>query len=951
MKKILALTTLILITLQIFAQKQEIHWATQVDTVTSEYSYDRYGAKEVLGKPNVDKQGRNSTFAWAVEANEVNKEIVEMAYVEVSFEQSHFVQQLAVFESFNPGAISEIYISSFRKPKTPDESLWEKVYTDTSVIRRTGIPKINGQIDESLKDIAGKKGRDMNVFAKDSVFQAQKGYDIKNIFFSPRDVRRVRVVLNPLAIDGWNQIDAIGMCNSSDSIKYPEPTLADQSIIIDRKSENLGERINTKESELYPVLSPDEKRLYFAKKEYQNGMFTQNIWYTDLNNEKIYSCNKFRKNNYEEQDLWQTSEPIYWEFNNVVPNTVVGFSANGEYMYLNNLYNVDSCNCDETFLENTTGLSVSHLDTIEWYEEPNPKIDSISLTRFSNFYVDEARNILISTKFDSLTMQNFVYVQKINKKDEWGKHHNLGEIKNSPFSFFAEIEGKDRNFWINVDSINPTKAVVKGLKWGQPAPVKIDDYKNQSNYTSFYISPDGEKMFMALQEDTTETFGRDIYISFLNNDGKTWGKPHNLGTTINTISDESSPFIDGDGYSLYFSSAGHEGYGEHDVFISERLDDSWLNWSEPRNLGNRVNTPGSDVNFRIGEESRMGYFTGYEKSVGCNDRSDIFQIQMGKPITIHIKGVTRNVNNNYQPIGDVQVAMKALVNEKPDGFRRIEFKSSQYTGEYDIKITKMVEANKMTEFGILATKENCYQTDYDKNAINYEYINLTNPDWTVNIHQDLYLYGPKRSDIIGPPAKVDTVFVYTEPDIEYRGDTVVIKEVEIIRDTVELYGEIEIKAEGCPLIFSAGQIYGLETMEDGKTRTLKKLTMSYSKYFAFNEKDISLNETDFKKLSDDLLYMLKNTKNKVTVYILSSASKVPTTAYASNFELARLRAEEPEKRLIQVMKNNNFPVERVNFEKKYVVDGDEYENDAYNEDKNYNLHQYVKIWLYSCDDD
>ncbi len=964
MKKTIPLILILIFSLQAVAQ--DVYWAEKVDTVSSEYSYDRYGSKEVLGMPNVDRQGRNSTFAWAVMPNDVNKESVEMAFIEVNFGESRFAEQVAVFESFNPGVVAEIYISPLSSG-----DMWERIYLDTAVVARTGMSHFEKNIDPKVADVIGKKHKDINVFKKDSIFQAQTGYRINNVFFDAQDVYRVRVIINPLAIDGWNQIDAIGIRNSRDSIRYPDPNITDQSVIIDKKSSNMGGAINSNSNEIFPIVSPDEKRLYYSKKEFdkKKSIYTQNIWYSDIEDTKIYSCNPHRPNNYENQDVWQSGEPVYWEFNNVVPNTVVGFSSTGEYMYLNNLYeNLADCDCEDVFAGNTSGLSISHLDSTFWTAADTTLLDSVLLSQNNNFITNNEKTILLSTKYDSLHSVNNVFVQTKGRKDKWGELYRLGRYEQSPFSFNTYIDDELQRFWLEVDSLKQDEITVANLKWSQPKTVVINDFKNQSNYTSFYISKGGKHLFMALQEDTTKTDGRDIYISFLNDDGETWGKPQNLGTVINTIADESSPFLDGDNTTLYFSSAGHVGFGEHDVFICERLDDTWLNWSEPQNLGKRVNTPGSDVNFQIADESRMGYFAAYEKTVGCDDKADIFAIQMGKAITIHIKGVTRNVNDNkvngkYPAIGNVDIALKAMKNNKLDGFRKIKFKSSKITGEYDIEITKMVEANKMTEFGFIATKEKCYQTDINKNKINFEFLNLTNPDWVVNIHQDLYLHGPKRKTWIedpeAPQIRIDTVFVLKEiagridtimliDTVFIANDTTIIDRISVY-DTVTVYATIEIAPEGCPIIHSGGLLYGIQESGTDEPASMQEIKHSYLKHFGYNESDIGINENDFKKLKNDFLSKLRKPNSQITVYIISSASFVPTTVYCSNFELARARAEEPINKIKAIMKSNGISEDRVLFETRYVVEGKKYENDPENID-DYRKSQYVKVWLYDCEE-
>jgi len=133
MKRFLKLYILMLFSVtanHIFAQRVE--WAFHVDSVSSEYSPDRHAAKEVLGVPNVDRRGRNSIYAWAVEPNVLDKEGVEVAFIQVSFKKVSDATQLAVFESFNPGAIALIEIKD-------EKNNWKTVYVDSLVIARTGF--------------------------------------------------------------------------------------------------------------------------------------------------------------------------------------------------------------------------------------------------------------------------------------------------------------------------------------------------------------------------------------------------------------------------------------------------------------------------------------------------------------------------------------------------------------------------------------------------------------------------------------------------------------------------------------------------------------------------------------------------------------------------------------------------------------------------------------------
>lgn len=110
----------------------------------------------------------------------------------------------------------------------------------------------------------------------------------------------------------------------------------------------------------------------------------------------------------------------------------------------------------------------------------------------------------------------------------------------------------------------------------------------------------------------------DIYVSLKTDKG--WSKPINLGPTINTMYVERSPFLHHDMKTLYFSSDGHGGLGNLDVFVSMRLADTcWDCWSKPVNLGKEINTPEENWGYRIAPNGKDFYYAARETGAKQND--------------------------------------------------------------------------------------------------------------------------------------------------------------------------------------------------------------------------------------------------------------------------------------------------------------------------------------------
>jgi hypothetical protein len=68
-----------------------------------------------------------------------------------------------------------------------------------------------------------------------------------------------------------------------------------------------------------------------------------------------------------------------------------------------------------------------------------------------------------------------------------------------------------------------------------------------------------------------------------------WSPPVNLGPTINTSSTDAGPAISKDGLSLYFNSNRAGGFGDNDIWVSQRAS-AGAPWGTPQNLGPVVNS-------------------------------------------------------------------------------------------------------------------------------------------------------------------------------------------------------------------------------------------------------------------------------------------------------------------------------------------------------------------------
>lgn len=163
-----------------------------------------------------------------------------------------------------------------------------------------------------------------------------------------------------------------------------------------------------------------------------------------------------------------------------------------------------------------------------------------------------------------------------------------------------------------------------GNDWSEPKPLNKNINTSQFWETCASVSSDGKKLYFASNRDGG--FGElDIYVSELDGNGQ-WGKAINLGSTINTAGNEDSPFIHYDGVTLYFSSDGHPGLGNNDIFFSELRNGKW---TKPENIGYPINLWEYDGFFTISHDKKVGYYSTVKE--GGLGGIDIYSIKFLEP--------------------------------------------------------------------------------------------------------------------------------------------------------------------------------------------------------------------------------------------------------------------------------------------------------------------------------
>ncbi len=196
--------------------------------------------------------------------------------------------------------------------------------------------------------------------------------------------------------------------------------------------------------------------------------------------------------------------------------------------------------------------------------------------------------------------------------------------------------------------------------------------------------------------------GLDLYISFQNN-GK-YCRPKPLNNLINTLGDESYPFLENDSI-LFFASTGQGGLGGFDIYYVNLNDQG----SIPTNLGYPINSRFDDYGLSLSESGHNGYFVSNRSS--DNTFSEIFSFKIVKLHALglasdertgeNLKNIEIDIIKPDKPSTQIVLAdngyfsLDALPNEEFDLiFKKLNYKQKGFhISTYNIGISGLLNEN------------------------------------------------------------------------------------------------------------------------------------------------------------------------------------------------------------------------------------------------------------------
>ena len=270
-------------------------------------------------------------------------------------------------------------------------------------------------------------------------------------------------------------------------------------------------------------------------------------------------------------------------------------------------------------------------------------------SEFSDYYpfvpADESFIIFTSRRKDNVGGQvevdgyysSDIYIST-PKDDIWTKPKNMGGTINTRYDEQAVSLSADGQMMLmyidHIDSLGNVYSSINKAGTFQRMR-KLNSNVNSDFETAGSINPDGSIIFFASQRD--KGFGEtDIYMSRKLPNGQ-WAMAQNLGKTINTSYKEDFPQIAPDGKTLYFSSQGHDGMGDFDLFQSTWNEEA-NTWTTPKNLGYPINSAGDDRSISFTTDNRVAYISAIRDGgfgdldiyrIKFNDAEDKFTVIQG----------------------------------------------------------------------------------------------------------------------------------------------------------------------------------------------------------------------------------------------------------------------------------------------------------------------------------
>jgi len=194
----------------------------------------------------------------------------------------------------------------------------------------------------------------------------------------------------------------------------------------------------------------------------------------------------------------------------------------------------------------------------------------------------------------------------------------------------------------NTSDENIVVSQFDGQHWSE-ATILSPAVHSRFNEGACSISADGRTLIFTSCEGRQSYGNCDLYIS--RKIGDDWQDPQNLGRKVNSTSWDSQPALSADGMTLYFVSNRPGGIGGRDIWVTKWEEDGW---TYPKNVGQSINTPLDETTpfihsnnetlfFSSNGHVGLGGFDLYKVEINASSHK---VVNLGYPINTHLEEVS-----------------------------------------------------------------------------------------------------------------------------------------------------------------------------------------------------------------------------------------------------------------------------------------------------------------------
>jgi OmpA-OmpF porin, OOP family len=246
------------------------------------------------------------------------------------------------------------------------------------------------------------------------------------------------------------------------------------------------------------------------------------------------------------------------------------------------------------------------------------------------------RNYPQNNKKGTFTDNTDIYVSKLDGSKNWKAAEHLNYPLNqrqfnsvesvSSDGSVLYIRGAYKNGKYRGNGVSRLYKV--GNIYSLPNKIKIKGFNrlNKGQVTNFFFSNDAKILLLSFSEVNGGTIN-DIYVSFAI-DSNEYTKPISLNYPVNTKKySEEIPFLASDNETLYFSSDREGGYGLNDIWMSRRLDNTWINWTEPIVINQPINSEKWEGYCSVDAQGEYIYYVTYNSPFSKS--ADVVKTKLG----------------------------------------------------------------------------------------------------------------------------------------------------------------------------------------------------------------------------------------------------------------------------------------------------------------------------------